>query len=158
MRQTLPDASVSVQNVQALIDRSTEIQQQLATIISAFAVLAVALAMIGIHGVVSFSVRRQTKELGVRIALGATSRDIYAAVVRTYARPIVAGMVGGMLIAVPTAVVVQRGLTMVPILGSGSPMSFVVAALAMLMVIVLAIAGPARRAGVINPLNALRAE
>jgi predicted permease len=158
MRQTLPDASVSVQNVQALIDRSTEIQQQLATIISAFAVLAVALAMIGIHGVVSFSVRRQTKELGVRIALGATSRDIYAAVVRTYARPIVAGMVGGMLIAVPTAVFVQRGLTMVPILGSGSPMSFVVAALAMLMVIVLAIAGPARRAGVINPLNALRAE
>jgi len=158
MRQTLPDASVGVQSVQALIDRSTEIQQQLATIISTFAVLAMVLAMIGIHGVVSFSVRRQTKELGVRIALGATSRDIYVAVARGYAKPIVAGMVGGMLIAVPTAVFVQRGLTMLPILDRGSPASFVVAALAMLTVIVLAIAGPARRAGVINPLTALRAE
>jgi predicted permease len=158
MRQTLPDASVAVQNVQTLIDRNTEIQQQLATIISAFAVLAVVLAMIGIHGVVSFSVRRQTKELGVRIALGATSRDIYVAVARGYAMPIVAGMVGGMLIAVPTAMFVQRGLTMLPILDNGSPMSFVVAAVAMLAVIVLAIAGPARRAGIIDPLSALRAE
>jgi putative ABC transport system permease protein len=158
LRQTLSDASVGVENVQALIDRNVEVQRQLATIISAFALLAVVLAMIGIHGVVSFSVRRQTKELGVRIALGATSRDIYVAVARGYARPIVAGMVGGMLIAVPTAVFVQRGLTMVPILDRGSSASFAVAALAMLLVIVLAIVGPARRAGVINPLTALRAE
>jgi predicted permease len=158
MRQTLPDASVDVQSVQALIDRNTQTQQQLATIISTFALLAVVLAMIGIHGVVSFSVRRQTKELGVRIALGASSRDIYVAVARGYARPIVLGMAGGMLIAVPAAVFVQRGLTMMPILVRGSAASFVVAALAMLAVIVLAIAVPARRAGVINPLTALRAE
>jgi len=158
MRQTLPDASVGVQNVQAVIDRNTEIQRQLAKIISAFAVLAVALAMIGIHGVVSFSVRRRTKELGVRIALGATSRDIYAAVARDYAGPIVTGLAVGMLIAVPTGIFVQRGLVMVPILDSGSAASFAVAALVMLAVIVLAIAGPARRAGVINPLAVLRDE
>jgi predicted permease len=158
MRQTLPDASVNVQSVQAVIDRNTEIQRQLATIISTFALLAVLLAMIGTHGVVAFSVRRQTKELGVRIALGATSRDIYVTVARGYVRPIVAGMVGGMLIAVPTAVFVQRGLTMLPILDNASPVSFAVAALAMLLVIVLAIAGPARRAGITDPLTALRAD
>jgi hypothetical protein len=67
-------------------------------------------------------------------------------------------MVGGMVIAVPTAVFVQRGLTMLPILDRGSAASFAVAALAMAVVIVLAIAGPARRAGVTNPLTALRAE
>jgi ABC-type antimicrobial peptide transport system permease subunit len=158
LRQTLPDASVAVENVQALIQRNIEIQQQLATIISAFAVLAVMLAMIGIHGVVSFSVRRQTKELGVRIALGASSRDIYAAVARSYVGPIVGGMAVGMLIAVPTAIFVQRGLTMVPILDRASPASFAVAVVAMLTVIVLAIAGPARRAAVISPLTALRAD
>jgi putative ABC transport system permease protein len=158
LRQALPDASVGVENVQALIDRSTEIQQQLATIIGAFAVLAVALAMIGMHGVVSFSVRRQTKELGVRIALGASSRDIYVAVARSYVGPIAVGMGAGMLIAVPTAIFVQRGVTMVPILDHGTPASLAVAAIAMLVVIVLTIAGPARRAGVTSPLTALRAE
>ena len=158
LRQSLPDASVAVENVQALIDRNVETQQQLATIISAFALLAVVLAMIGIHGVVSFCVRRQTRELGIRIALGASSRDIYVAVARSYVGPIVGGMTAGMLIAVPTAIVVQRGLTMVPILDRASPASFAVAAVAMLTVVVLAIAGPARRAAVISPLTALRAD
>jgi predicted permease len=158
LRQTLPDASIAIESVKALIDRNAETQQQLATIIGAFAVLAVALAMIGIHGVVSFSVRRQTKELGVRIALGASSRNIYAAVARIYVGPIVVGMVAGMLIAVPTAMFVQRGLTMVPILDGASPASFAVAVVAMLTVIVAAIAGPARRAAVISPLTALRAD
>ena len=158
LRQAFPNASVAVENVQALIDRNAETQQQLATIITAFAVLAVLLAMIGVHGVVSFSVRRQTKEIGVRIALGASSRDIYAAVARSYVRPIAAGMAAGMLIAVPTAIFVQRGLTMVPILDRASPASFAVAAGAMLTVIVLAIAVPARKAAVISPLTALRAD
>ncbi len=158
LRQALPDASVIVQNVQSLIDRSTEIQRQLATIISAFALLALLLALIGIHGVVSFSVRRHTKELGLRIALGATARDICVVVARAYAGPIVAGMVGGLLIAMPTAVFVQRGLAMVPIVDRGNAVSFAVAALAMLVLIVFAIAGPARRAVVISPLTALREE
>lgn len=158
MRQTLPDASVIAQNVQALMDRNTEIQRQLAAIIGTFALLAVGLAMIGIHGVVTFSVRRQTKEIGVRIALGATALDVYAAVARGYARPIVGGMAGGLLIAVPTAVFVQRGLTMVSIVDRESAPSFAVAALAMLVLIVFAIAGPARRAVAISPLTALRAE
>ena len=158
MHQAIADASVNVQNVQELIDRNTQIPRQLATIIGTFAVLAVVLAMIGVHGVVSFSVRRQTKELGVRIALGASSRDIYAAVARGYVRPIVAGMAAGMLIAVPTAIFVQRGVTMLPILDRGSPFSLVMAALAMLVVIAGAIAGPAWRASVISPLTALHSD
>ena len=116
-----------------------------------------ALAMIGIHGVMSFSVRRRTKELGVRIALGATSRDIYAVVARGYAGPIVAGMMGGMLIAVPTALFVQQSLGL-PILDRQTPLSFAIAALTMLAVIALAIAGPARQAGLTDPLDALRAD
>jgi len=158
MRRALPDATVAVQSVQAVLDQSTQFVQQLATIIGAFAVLAVALAMIGIHGVVAFSVRRRSRELGVRIALGATPRDIYLVVARTYARPIAAGLIGGMLIAVPTAIFVHQAFARLPILDSRSPGSFVIAAVSMLAVIVVAVARPAWRAGITSPLAALRSD
>jgi putative ABC transport system permease protein len=160
VREAVPDASVGVQTVQAMIDEDVMIFQQIAFLIGILAAIAVALAMIGMYGVVSFSVKRRTKELGIRIALGATSRDIYRVVARGYARPIIIGIIAGLVIAVPAAVFVQRSAGGrgggMPILDHGSPLSFVIAAMTMIVVTVLAIAGPARRAGTTDPLEALR--
>jgi ABC-type antimicrobial peptide transport system permease subunit len=161
IRQGVPDVSVSVQVVQASIDEDVRLIHQVATLIGALAALAVGLAIIGVYGVVSFSVRRRTKELGVRIALGATATDIYKVVARGYSRPIIAGMVSGLFISVPAALFVQRsfgGGGHLPILDRASPFAFAAAVLTMCVVTALAIAGPARRAGVTDPLTALRTE
>lgn len=160
VRQGVPDVSLSVQVVQAAIDEEVRVVQQIATLVGVLAAIAVALAMIGVHGVVSFSVRRRAKELGVRIALGATPRDIYRAVATGYARPIFTGMAAGLVISVPAALFVQGtvGGGRLPILDHASPLSFVVAALTMIAVTAFAIAGPARRAGGADPLTALRTD
>jgi hypothetical protein len=161
VRGAVPDVSVGVQTVQAIIDEDVQLFKQLALLIGVLAAIAVALAMIGVYGVVSFSVKRRTKELGVRIALGATSRDIYKVVARGYARPIITGIIAGLAIAVPAAIFVQQsvgGRGRLPILDHGRPLSFAVAALTMVVVTVLAIVGPARRAGATDPLGALRME
>src|SRR5207249_6343027 len=94
IRGALADVSVGVLTVQAGIDADVQLFQQLAILIGILAAIAVALAMIGVYGVVSFSVKRRTKELGVRIALGATRRDIYKVVATGYARPIITGIIG----------------------------------------------------------------
>ncbi len=64
--------------------------------------------MIGIYGVVSFAVSRRTKEIGVRIALGAKNRDIYGAVFAVRSRQIVVGLLIGIVLAFGAAMALSR--------------------------------------------------
>jgi ABC-type antimicrobial peptide transport system permease subunit len=124
-------------------------------LLGGFAVFALILASLGIFGLISYSVNRRTQEIGIRMALGATARDVQAAIIMQTLGLAAVGLTIG--VAVSWAVARSlRGLLFG--VTPTDPVTF----LAMLIVLgmVAAVAGylPARRASRIDPLVALRVE
>jgi ABC-type antimicrobial peptide transport system permease subunit len=120
-----------------------------------FGLLALALASIGLYGVISFLVTRRTKEIGIRMAMGASRYGIISLVLRGAFSPILIGIGLG----IPAALYVGHlsgkllyGIT------SNSPLAYLFATVA--LAISAAVAGfiPARRAASIDPMHALRDE
>ena len=130
-------------------------QSLLATLTSAFGILAVALAAIGVYGVQSFRVARRTSEFGVRMALGASSRDVFAMVLGQALRVTAIGGLAGGLLAAVFSHSLQNLLFDVHDYGLGSWLfsSLVLGAASLLAAFV-----PARRAMKVDPMVALRYE
>jgi putative ABC transport system permease protein len=127
----------------------------IALLASIFGALALLLAMIGIYGVVSYSVSQRTREIGVRLALGAQSRDVLALVVKHGMRPALVGVAIGLLGAFTLTRFIAGLLFGVRAL---DPMTFSLAALLLLLVALLACWIPARRATQVDPMLTLRCE
>jgi putative ABC transport system permease protein len=124
-------------------------------ILTAFAVLALVLAAIGIYGLVAYSVGQRTQEIGIRIALGARTSDISRMVLREGLKVAAIGSCIGFVIALPLPKVfasIFQGLVV------SAPLVYPVVLAAMLLVAFVAIQGPARRAARIDPNVALRNE
>jgi putative ABC transport system permease protein len=120
-----------------------------------FAGTALMLAGIGVYGVMSFLVARQTKEIGIRTALGAKRRDIFKLVV---GRGMILAVVG-ILIGAGSALATTRLLSGLLYGVSGAdPLTFVLVAIVLALVVLLACYFPARRALRVDPLVALRSE
>jgi ABC-type antimicrobial peptide transport system permease subunit len=129
-------------------------QAMIAKLTSFFGILALVLASIGLYGVTSYSVERRTSEIGIRMALGATQRDVLVMVQKTALMMAGAGVVLG----VPLAFAAERvAVTFVDNMATGFAMP-VAAAAAMIAVALLAASVPARRASRVNPIEALRQE
>src|SRR5262249_41380752 len=114
-----------------------------------------ALALSGIYAVTSFAVADRTRELGVRVSLGATRAEVVGLVLRQAMAPVALGLVGG------TAATLALGGLVAGLLFGGSPRDGTTLALAVLALgatAALASAGPALRATRIDPATALRAE
>jgi putative ABC transport system permease protein len=125
------------------------------TLILLFGALALALAVIGIYGVVSYSVGRQSQEIGVRLALGAQRSEVLLAVLFSALRPIGAGLAGGLAFGVLVIFFIQRMLFGVePV----DPLTLGGVAMVLLTAGTLACYVPARRASRIDPLDALRCD
>ena len=124
-------------------------------LVSSFAVLALALAAIGIYGVIFYSVAQRTHEIGVRMALGAGARDVLKLVVREGVSMAAAGAVIGL-----AASAAMTGLMSSLLFGVAprDPLAFGAAAATLLVVAALASYLPARRAIRIEPLEALRTD
>ncbi|HEV8630267.1 MAG TPA: ADOP family duplicated permease [Thermoanaerobaculia bacterium] len=120
-----------------------------------FATLALGLAAIGVYGLVAYAVSRRTRELGVRLALGAAPAQAQALVLRGALVPVVAGVLVGLVAALPLARTLSALIYEVKL---WDPASWLGATL--LLVAVAALAGwlPARRAARLDPQLALRAE
>jgi predicted permease len=116
--------------------------------------LALILALAGLYGVLSHLVERRTREIGVRMALGAARTDMYRMVVRDGLRPVVAGVVIGLVIGV----IVRRALTPLfsRLLPAVDPAVMIALPLLMLAAGVVAAYLPARRAARVDPNVALR--
>jgi predicted permease len=124
-------------------------------LLGGFASLALALAAIGLYGVIAYGVSQRTREMGVRIALGARAADVITMVLREAMSLSVVGIVAGGVGAV-AATRALRGLLFG--VQPGDPATLVATALILILVAVAAAYVPARRAASIDPIEAFRAE
>jgi putative ABC transport system permease protein len=120
-----------------------------------FAGLALALAGIGIYGVMSYSVTQRVHELGIRMALGAQRRDVIRTIAREGLRPAIWGLAVGLAGALAATHAMSRLLFGV---GATDPLTFIAVSATLLAIGVLAISIPARRATAVDPMVALRHE
>ena len=124
-------------------------------LIGAFASLALILAMIGLYGLVSYSVLQRTREIGIRMALGAQRPDILKLVLRQGVMATVIGVVIGLIFSLLFARVMASLLYGA---GSGNWLVFVAVALMLLLIALIASYIPARKATQLDPMIALRNE
>ena len=117
--------------------------------------LALILAMVGVYGVVSYSVARRTREIGVRIALGARKDQVTHLMVKEGVRPALLGVGLGILGALFATDLLEGMLFQV---STTDPLTFVTLPLLLVSVAVLACWIPARRSSRVAPVEALREE
>jgi predicted permease len=152
------DARQPIYNVQTMDDVLSDsvARQRVTTILfNIFALLALILAGVGMYGVLAYSIAQRTREIGLRIAVGATTGDVVRLVINQAAWPAVLGLIAGGVAAFAVARVLQGLLFGTSTIDAGT--------IAMTVGGVLLISGiatvhPARRAASVNPTQALRAE
>ena len=125
------------------------------TLLVVFAGIALVLAIAGIYGTVAYSVAQRTQEIGIRVALGATSREILNLVLFSALKPVAAGLVVGVVASLALTRTLER---LVYGISTTDPMTFI--SLPLLLAVVAFIAGllPAMRATRVDPLEALRVD
>jgi ABC-type antimicrobial peptide transport system permease subunit len=137
------------------IAAATSGERLLATLSTAFAVLALLLACIGLYGVISYDVASHTREIGIRLALGADRSAVLAGVLRPTVMVIAIGLAIGLAGALITSRLVE---TLLFDLTPRDPVTLAAAVITLGVAALLAGYLPARRASRIDPAVALRAE
>jgi len=137
------------------IDASIVPERLVATLSGFFAALGALLAGIGLYGLLAYTVARRTNEIGIRIALGATPRDVTWLILRDALATVTAGLILGF-----PMVIFGRSIALSTIPGVLIPTAapFAIATLGIITVALLAAYLPARRAARIDPLKAVRHE
>ena len=126
-----------------------------AALLAAFGVLGLLLASVGLYGVVAYSVSQRTREVGIRMAIGASRRDVLSLVTREGMALVAAGLTLG----ITTALFAARGLgSLLYGIAPNDPLTFVAVALVLATVALAANLLPARRATRVDPMVALRYE
>ncbi len=113
------------------------------------------LAAVGIYGVVGYTVMRRAREIGIRIAVGASRARIIGGVMKDMAPSIAAGLVVGSVVALALGRTVEAFMFRVD---PKDPLMFTGVSLVLLVVAVAAVLGPARRAAGLDPVKALTSE
>jgi len=144
-----------VQTMAAVVNRTVDQPRFRTTLVLIFGGTALLLAMVGVAGVVGHAVSQRIPEIGIRIALGADKKDIYAAVMSQGIRLTALGLLLGLGGALVSTRVLASLLYGVP---ANDPVSFGAASLLMVLIALVAIWIPARRALRVDPVQALNAE
>ncbi len=126
-----------------------------AALFSIFGGLALGLAVVGLYGVKAYSVARRTREIGIRMALGAQAGAVLRMIMREGSIMLITGVAIGLLLAMATGRILSGILYEV---GPLDPMAFTIAPLVLVAAALVATWLPARRATQVNPIQALRTE
>jgi ABC-type antimicrobial peptide transport system permease subunit len=151
-----PNAIIArVKTLDSQVADSLTTERLQTSILVAFGIAALLLAMLGIYGVLNYSVAGRTQEIAIRMALGASRKETYALILGEAGLPVMAGLVAGLTGGFLAARTVQKLLYGVQALdapvSAGVAILFLVTALAAAFI-------PARRAASVDPMEALRTE
>jgi ABC-type antimicrobial peptide transport system permease subunit len=144
-----------VKTLEEHVGISLFLQRMAATLLSIFGVLALSLAAVGLYGVVAYTVSQRTRELGIRIAIGATRGDVLKLILGQGLKLSVIGMIGGLIIAL---IVNRFSAHLLYGVSATDPVTFTIIPVLLLGVALLASYFPARRATRVDPTMALRSE
>lgn len=140
-----------------LLDQGAAYTKLHATLLTAFGTIGVLLACVGILAVVMYSVSRRTREIGLRMAIGATPNQVVRLLIRELTWPVVGGLVAGLFGVYQLAVVLQKQNVLFEV-NPFEPRTYLAAVLGLSVLAVAAAWLPARRAVIIQPTEALRAD
>lgn len=153
------DARVAVYDVQTIETfyraTATGLGEVIMAMIGAIGLTGVTITLVGLHGLVSYAVNRRTREIGIRIAIGATYGRVLGMLLRQGLSPAWAGLAIGLVLSLFTG---RLLLAAVPSSAVYDPLAIVALVPVLLVVTLLAAFVPARRAATINPIVALREE
>jgi predicted permease len=150
-----PETTLKVQSFSDLVHSDLSRERMLTSLSGAFAVIALLLTLLGLYGLLMRAVTLRTREIGIRLALGASAREILVAVGRGPLFLVVLGTAGGTVLALLLSSAARRLLNL-PVSNSASEL--LAGCAIMLVFVLLALLVPARRAVAVDPMQALRAE
>jgi len=148
-------AITNVQTIGEIMDQGLWAPRMGAAMLTVFGGLALLLAAFGVYGVLSYSVNQQTREIGIRMAMGAERAHVLRLVVGQGLRLAAAGLVAGVIVAL---LLVRQLSSLLFGVSAYDPVTFVGVGLLLLVVAFMACYLPARRATRVDPLVALRYE
>jgi predicted permease len=154
-QQSLPNTPIEIHALTEQVEATLVQERMMATLASSFGGLALVLACVGLYGLLAYSVARRTKEMGIRMALGAQRRRVIGMVVKGAIRLVAIGIAVGL----PAAWFASRWVkSMLFGLTPTDPTTIAGAALVLASAALLAAYLPARRAARVDPMTALRHE
>ena len=148
-----PEAPVNVRTLDDVVGSTIARPRAISVLVGVFALVALALAAVGVYGVMAYSVRERTQEIGIRMALGATGVSVLRLVLGQAVRLVLIGVAVGLVAAGLLTRLIERLLYQVEPL---DPWTFAVTALVLLVVATVASYLPARRGMRMAPVDALR--
>ena len=153
VRSIESEAPVTVRTLEDVVGETIAQPRAMSLLVAAFAILALLLAAVGVYGVMAYSVRERTQEIGIRMALGASALSVFRLVIGHALRLVLAGVAIGLIAAALFSRLLTRLLFDVTPL---DPWTFAITAGVLLMVAAVAAYLPARRGMRMAPLDALR--
>jgi predicted permease len=151
-----PDVPITgLEELSTVFGRSAATTRFLATILTAFGALALALGAVGVFGVTAYTVSRRTAEFGVRVALGSPRAGVLTTALLSSLQPVGAGLLTGLLVAAATAGTLRTVLFGIE---PSDPVTYVAVGGVLLVVATLASLVPALRASRVDPVAALRGD
>jgi putative ABC transport system permease protein len=143
------------QSMEKIIAQALGQTRLMTWLLGIFAGIALLLAAIGIYGAVAYTVEQRTGEIGVRMALGAQTRDVLRLILKQGMRPVLIGLAIGIVSAIALGRLIASQLYEV---SAHNPALFAGATILLATIALLACLLPARRATKVDPIQALRAE
>jgi len=138
--------------------RAVKTSSMLTEMVGALGVMGLVLAVVGLYGLIAYSVSRRTREIGIRMAIGADRRKVIWMVVKQGLMLGSAGVAVGLLASIFVSRLVTSSGAWIASFSHVDPLIFVELPILLLMIMLLGTFGPVRRASLVNPMRALRDE